>query len=152
MNLRQDPKGKLFSLFYGALFLLVFSGLACAETVAVFGPKQYAKPLDQSITHVDAFRIPDDVKNCNLWLKNGTNEKDAIKDFSIHINGAEIINSRNLTNRNAPISINIPVKQNIIKVLLRGQGGGQLTIGVVGEKQLRGVYFTPPPRPEPESR
>lgn len=152
MHVRQGPKGKIFSLFFCALFLPVFPGIAGAETVAVFGPKLYLKPLDRAITHADAFRIPDDVKNCNLWLKNGSNEKNVVADFSIYVNGVELITSRNLKNRNAPISISIPEKQNIIKVLLRGQGSGQLTIGVVGEKQERDVNFVPPPRPELPSR
>lgn len=149
MRVRQETSGKLLPLLLAVLFLLVFSGLAVADVVAVFGPKQYAKPPGKPVTHVDAFRIPRDVANCNLWLKNGKKNKDVVKDFSVSVNGVEVINSRNIRDWNAPIRVNIPDKQNTLKVSLRGEGGGYLTIGVVGERQAGNGNFTPPPRPAP---
>lgn len=152
MELTKGTQANVICVFLGALFFLVLSNTSYAETLAVFGPKQYVKPFGKSVTHVDSFRIPENVKNCNLWLKNGKNDKDMVKDFSVYVNGNEVINSSNLKKRNAPITVVIPEKQNTIRVLLRGDGSGFLTIGVVGEKQDRKNMYIPPPRLDPGLR
>lgn len=147
MNIRQKSKGKLCGLVISVLIFLASSGISFAETVVVFGPKKYIKPQGNSATYNDTFRIPEDVINCSLWVKNRSSDKEVVKDFSLYVNGIEVIDSSNLKGKNSPKMVNIKDRQNIIKVLLRGQDSGHLTLEVVGEKKVQDVKFVPPPRP-----
>ena len=122
---------KLLIGLFAFFFLAV--GTASAQTVSIFGVKQYNKTQGKPVNSTDYFKVPDGLENFVLSVQNGSGTKDDVKNFTISLNGQEVVNSRDMRKTN---KISIPVNllsENCLSVNMKGQGGDSLFVGIQGQ-------------------
>lgn len=118
-----------------AMVALVFlgAGTVSAQTVSIFGVKQFNKTQGGPVTFTDSFKVPHNVTDYVLFVQNGSGTKDDAKNFSISVNGEEVVSSKSMKHSSR---IQIPVNllpENTLSVTMRGQAGDSLFIDVQGK-------------------
>jgi len=128
MNLSRRVRGFLVV----GLLLGCTVSVALAQEVTIFGVKQYTKPKGQPFTSSDFFFAPAGVGNTTITLKNGTGNKDAVKNFSITLNDVEVLSSNELGGADTltkPVSL---LPENTLKVTSKGAEGNTLFVSIQG--------------------
>lgn len=130
----------VFSL--GALMVLVTTLQATAGTVTLFGPQQYIRAEGKPATFGTAFRVPPEVSNCRLVVKDGANGPASANNVSVKVNGVEMIDAKALR-ASDPAQVTVALQaENTLFVALKGKPGDQVTVEILGEVP------DAPPRPE----
>jgi hypothetical protein len=112
------------------IFLLnVRSSLAQSE-YTIFGPKQYDKPKGSPVTYTDSFQGYKDI-GYTLWVQSGQDGLNEVKNVSVSINGAEVLDSSDLRKSNPTTKTISLQSNNTLKLVLKGQGGNFITVKVL---------------------
>src|SRR3972149_523111 len=121
-------------LFFFCLFYQISSHTAFSQTgtLALFEAKEYVKPKGAPVTYTDTSQVPPG--DYILWVYNGPGSGfggfGEVKNVSVSINDIEIIDSSDLRKTN-PITKTISLQtNNIVKVVLKGQGGNPILLGI----------------------
>jgi hypothetical protein len=111
-------------VFFGA-------GTAWAQVVSLSGTHQYTKPQGAPATFTETFAVPNSVTDFVLYVQNGNNAKDEVKNFTILLNGQEVLSSRHMTSSKIQVPVTL-LPENTLEVTLKGQGGNSLFVDVQG--------------------
>lgn len=110
---------------------LVDTGISFAQSeYAIFGAKKYDKPKGSPVTYTDTFQVYMGI-NYTLWVQSGAEGLNEVKNVSVSINGTEILDSSDLRKSNPSTKAISLQSNNIIKVVLKGQGGNFITVKVL---------------------
>lgn len=97
--------------------------------VVVFGPRQYEKPKGGPVSYTETFPGIQGI-DYTLSVQSGQDGLNEVKNVSVSINGTEVLDSSNLRKCNPASVIVKGQPENIIKVVLKGQGGNFVTLKI----------------------
>jgi hypothetical protein len=124
-------KVRPIAIIFSAVLSLVNISLSFAQSESVvFGPKQYDKPKGSPVTYIDSFQGHKDI-GYTLWVQSGQDGLNEVKNVSVSINGTELLDSSDLRKNNPSTKTITLQSSNIIKVVLKGQGGNFITVKVL---------------------
>lgn len=129
MNIVRRKIGLTFLAFAA---LVLAASPALAETFNVFGVKQYIKPKGAPVSFTDTFAVPAYWNNFTLVVTNGSGAKDDAKNFSIILNGKEVLSAgemKGISSITKPISVG---SENTLQVSMKGPANQVLFVEVRG--------------------
>lgn len=132
---RRSVKAALLAV----LFCFLAVGVAAAQEVTVFGIKQYNKPKGSPVSFSDAFKAPLELSDFRIYVKNGTGAKDEVKNFTVLLNGEEVVTARDLTGGPVVRPV-VLLAENTLTVELKGADGRSIFVGILGNSYGRPLY------------
>jgi hypothetical protein len=113
------------------LLSLLAAGVAVAQEVTVFGIKQYTKPKGAPVSFDDTFKAPLELNDFRIYVKSGTGARDDVKNFTVLLNGEEVVTARDLTGGEVVKPVTLQ-SVNTLTVDLKGAEGRSIFVGILG--------------------
>lgn len=107
---------------------------ASTETITLFGPESFVKPLGEPVTLTKSVFVPTDAKNIIIWAKTGENGKTQGKNATIQVNNETILTSADFRKSN-PVTkpTYLQPGENSIEVSLKGNEGNYIMLYITAE-------------------
>lgn len=121
------------------LFFAWGAGVVQAESVTVFGPRDYARAAGTSGEFSDRFEVEGELKHrCLLKLTNGDADgNNRVTNGEIEINHQRVVGSRDFGQQRASLEREVRLtRKNRIEVRIGGRQGGRLSVSVACERNL----------------